>query len=225
MSQPFNIHLPLEVAYKRDVLFALELLDAVTLTRVSQDVTVKADGLNGKPIVNASGFFVWLKEQPGTVNEISIDPGVLPYESVTVPASQVTLPLTTVELQPRVSYPFAAGITGLRGTMIEAVAVLPDSPTPVGDAEVYLRWLDENGIWRDSPTKSKTDKKRGDFVSILRLAPTEKPDLQGSAVTVRLRVIRNGNERGSTDFQLQQGRITDPTTLNPLTFAWDDLLP
>ena len=32
-------------------------------------------------------------------------------------------------------------------------------------------------------------------------------------------------ERRSADFQLVQGRVTDPSTLNAQTFAWDELQP
>ena len=62
MSRPFDVQLPLERAYSRHVLFAVELLDAVTLERVSEGVEVIAEGLHGKPIVNAGGLFVWLEE-------------------------------------------------------------------------------------------------------------------------------------------------------------------
>jgi hypothetical protein len=90
---------------------------------------------------------------------------------------------------------------------------------------VSLRWLDDDDVtWRDAPTISHTNS-RGDFVSILRFAPTEKPNLDNGSVTVRLRVRRNGNERSSADFKLLQGRVTDPSTLDPLTFAWDELQP
>ena len=221
MSRPFVVQL--EQSYERQVLFAVELLDAVSLTRVSEGVKVVADGLQKKPIVNPSGLFVWLREDIAALRKISIDPGVLPYESVEREASQVTLPLTTIELQPRLDYEFAPGITGLRGTLIER-RVTPAEP--VGNAQVNLRWLDDGGNWQDAPTASHTDGKSGDFVSILRLAPKEKPDIDANgAITVRLQVGRDGVNRSSTDFKLLQGRVTDPSALNPLTFAWDELQP
>jgi hypothetical protein len=121
-----------------------------------------------------------------------------------------------------VDYLFAPGITGLRGTLIEERV---DPPVPVQNAEIRLRWLDNDDItWRDAPTISHTNS-TGDFVSILRLAPTEKPNLDNGFLTVRLRVRRNGDERSSGDFKLLQGRVTDPSTLDPLTFAWDELQP
>jgi hypothetical protein len=223
MTRTFDVKLPLEESYRRLTSFAIELLDGVTLARVSDGVKVVADGLSRKPIVNASGLFVWLKEENPSLRKISIEPGQLPYEKVELAPTDLTLPLTTIELQPRADYAFSAGITGLRGTLIEE-RVVP--PTAVPNAEVRLRWLDDNGIWQDAPTTSHTDKKRGDFISILRLNPTEVPDLDSSRmVTVRLRARRNGSERSSTDFKLLQGRVTEPSTANPLTFAWDELQP
>lgn len=224
MSRPFDVKLPLETAYQRLVLFAIELLDAVTLSRISNGVKVVADGLEGKPTVNASGMFVWLKEDIANLRKISIDPGQLPYESRELTFAEVTKPLTTVELQPRADYVFAAGITGLRGRLIEDRASSP--VVPVSDAKVHLRWLDDNGVWQDAPTISDTDKKRGDFVSILRLNPTEVPDIDpGGNVTVRLHARRDSNERTSADFKLLQGRVMEPSTANKLTFAWDELQP
>ena len=221
MSTPFTAQT--EKAYERHVFLAVELLDAVTLTRVSDGVKVVVDGLQGKPIVNSSGYFVWLRENNPTIRKVSVDPGVLPYEAVERDASGVTFPKTTIELPPTVDYSFAPGITGLRGTLIEQNV---NPPQPVGGAEIRLRWLDDNGNWLDSPATSRTKLNSGDFVSILRLAPKEKPDIDANgAVTVRLQVRRNGSTRNSNDLKLLQGRITDPTTLNKLIFAWDELQP
>src|SRR5262249_40503638 len=144
---------------------------------------------------------------------------------VELAAAQVQRPITTVELSPRLDYAFAPGMTGLRGTLIEERVTPPQPPTPVGNAEVHLRWLDDNGHWHDAPTTSHTAKESGDFVSILRLAPTQQQDIDANgAVTVRLQVRRDGlNERTSADFKLLQGRVTDPTPLNPMTFVWDEL--
>lgn len=228
MSRPFEVKLPLENAYQRQSLFAIELLDGVTLERVTQGVKVTADGLQNKPVVNSGGVFVWLQEDITPLQKVTIDPGTLPYEKIEREPADLTLPpdprpLTTIELPPRVDYVFAAGVTGLRGTLIEAKVV---PPVPVENAVVSLRWLDDDGVtWRDAPTISHTNSK-GDFVSFLRFAPSEIPIIDNNnSVTVRLRVRRNGNERSSTDFKLLQGRVTDPSTLDPLTFAWDELQP
>jgi hypothetical protein len=226
MSQRFDVRLPLEESYRRQVLFAIELLDAVTLFRVSQGVKLVAEGLTGKPIVNASGMSVWLEEDFSKLQKISIEPGNLPYEKRELKPAEIKLrpDITTIELQPRVDYAFASGITGLRGTLIEDRTSTP--VVPVSDAEVHLRWLDDNGVWQDAPTISHTDKKRGDFVSILRLNPTEVPDIDpGGNVTVRLHARRDSNERTSADFKLLQGRVMEPSTADRLTFAWDELQP
>ncbi|HEU4869798.1 MAG TPA: hypothetical protein VFT08_02955 [Pyrinomonadaceae bacterium] len=228
MSRPFAVKLPLEQAYTRRSTFAIELLDAVTLARVSQGVTVTAKGLQGKPIINAGGLFVWLLEDLAPLQNVSIDPGTLPYEPIELAPGDLTLPpdprpLTTVELPPRVDYVFPAGVTGLRGTLIESRI---GSTAPVQNAEVRLNWLDEDDVTRhDAPTLTHTNS-TGDFVSILRFAPAEKPNLDNGSVTVRLNVRRDGlTERSSADFKLLQGRVTDPSTLDPLTFAWDELQP
>lgn len=228
MNQPFAVQLPMEEAYSRRVLFGIELLDAVTLSRVSQGVKVVAGGLLGKPIVNTSGLFVWLQEDVTNLRKVSIDPGTLPYEGLELEPAQLHLPpvkpaLTTIELQPKVGYSFASGITGLRGALIEERVNPPQPSTPVRNAAVRLQWLDDDNNWRIAPTISHTDPKRGDFVSILRLSPIEVPHLEKGEVTVRLLASRDGGlERRSDNFRLPQGRVTDPSTSNPLIFAWDE---
>lgn len=213
-----------ELAYTRRMFLAVELLDAVTLTRVSDGVKVEAEGLKGKPIINGSGCYVWLEEESQTVEKITVDPGRLPYETVELDGAEITRPLTTIQLQPRVGYEFVPGITGLRGTLIEGRF---GPVEPVRDGEVRLLWRDDLGVWQDDVrTKSRTDKDSGDFVSVLRLGPNEKPDVDANGeVTVQLHVRRGAQSRTSVDLKLLQGRVTDPTTSNPLKFAWDEMLP
>jgi hypothetical protein len=248
MNQPFAVSL--EQAYTRNVLFAVELLDAVTLSRISQGVEVVAEGLQGSPRLNASGFFVWLQEDFQSLRRLLIRPNPFPYESreypagqprppiravpfpyesQDYPAAQVKRPLTSIELSPLVSYPFAVGTTGLLGTLVEERAADPRISVP--NAEVRLQWLDEDGAtWRDAPVLSHTNE-NGDFAAILRLSPTEIPLLDAKgAVSVHLRVRRNGgNERGSAELKLAQGRVADPSTFpqgkDALLFAWDELQP
>jgi len=145
MSRPFAIQLPVEEAYSRRVLFAIELLDAVTLSRVSEGVKVVADGLLGKPIVNSSGLFVWLEEDIKKLRMVSINPGNLPYEELELDPAKLNLPpvkppFSTVELQPKVGYSFASGITGLRGMLIEEIDGTPPSQHPMSS------WLAEAGF-------------------------------------------------------------------------------
>lgn len=219
MNRPFEVHLPQDKIALRRVLFAVELLDAVTLNRVSQGVDVKAHGLQGKPIVNTSGLFVWLNEDITQLERISIDPRTLPYEKVKLEANQLQLPLTYIELPPRVDYPFGAGITGLRGTLVEERG----RPDAVSNAEVWLLWLDQDGSWHEAPTRSHTTAIGGDFVAILRLAPTDEPLLANRKLTVRVRFKRGDNERSSDEQQLLQGQVTNPSTLEKSIFAWDEL--
>jgi hypothetical protein len=228
MSRPFDIQLPPEQGYRRRGLFAIELLDPVTLERVSDGVKVTGEGLAGKPYVNSSGMFVWLDEDVNKLTKLSIDPKVQPYDKVDLAPADLTLPparppVTTIELPPRVDYPLPAGATAARGTLIEEQVV---PPVPVEGAFVHLRWLDDDGVtWRDARPLSRTNP-RGDFVAVLRLASTDVPHLDvARRLTVRLHVRRGSDKRESVDLQLPQGRVADPSTLSALIVAWDDLRP
>jgi len=229
MTSPSGLQIPIEIAYTRKAAFAIELLDPMTMDRVSDGVTVTATGLRRtKATANMLGLFVWVNEDTSALTKVSIDTGSLPYESIDLTPNDLQLPLTahpltTIQLTPALSYSFARGVTGARGTLLD------DRPThtPLVNAEIHLRWLGADGTtWHDAPIHSHTTKS-GDFVSVLRFAPTDEPHIDNNgAITVRLRVVREGfAERGSADMQLLQGRITDPTTMPALTFAWDELQP
>jgi hypothetical protein len=234
VSRPFEISLPPERGYVRNVLFAVEVLDAVTLERVSDGLEVEAEGLRGKPVVNTSGLFVWLAEDFAPLRKVTIDPRRLPYERFELPRAQVhrAPARNVVELRPRADYPFSAGTSGLRGALIETRPVPPGRPTPVAGAEVQLLWLDEDGItWRDAATTATTGA-AGDFVAVLRFAPAQAPRLDTSgALSVRLLATRGGVTRTSAALALPLGRVADPSTFphppgpNPLIFAWDELTP
>jgi len=214
------IRMPLEVAYQRKVLLAVELLDAVTLARVTQGAEVEARGLKGAPIVNTSGLFVWLNEDTGDFRGLAIDPGRLPYEPVTLEAVDVRFPLTVVELSPRADYLFDFGFTALRGRLV--VQRVP--PEPARDGIVNLDWLDVNGAWARSNALSKTSA-MGDFAVALRLGPADEPKLTNGLLTLRLRARRSGGERISAAFDVPPGRVTEPSILDPRIFAWDELNP
>jgi hypothetical protein len=244
------LQIPLELAYERHVLFAIELLDPVTLSRVTREwsvvskglqrpttlprvkrgLTVVAEGLQGKPFVSFGGVFVWLQEDFDRLQKITIDPGDLPYDAVEIAPDQLHRPLMTIELPPRVDYPFPSGVTGLRGTLVEERLLPPNPLTPVAGAEARLSWLDEDDVtWRDAPTVSRTNQS-GDFVVLARLAAADAPKLDAAgALTVRLRFTRNGMSRRSADLKLPQGRIAEPATFSSdaatLVFAWDELQP
>lgn len=228
MTSPNGLQIPIELSFTRTAAFAVELLDPMTMQRVSDGVAVEAVGLRRTAIRNALGLFMWVNEDTAGLTKLSIRTGALPYEDVDLTRSQLRLPpqpnpLTTVQLVPATHYLFAGGVTGMRGTLLEDRV----TKAPVVNADIHLRWLDEDGAtWRDAPIHSHTTA-HGDFVSVLRLASTDVPQLDANgAVTVRLRVLREGMaERGSADVALPQGRIADSASMPPLTFAWDELQP
>lgn len=223
MINAFDLGIRIEQAYRRQVLFAVEVLDAVTLERVSAGIDVTVAGLAGRPIVNSGGLFVWLREGNAAPQGLAIDPGNRPYQAITRGAADMQLPLTRVELPPRRGYPFTSGATALVGMLVLAAAAAPARPDPVTDAEVWLRWLGDDAVtWHDSPTRTRTDA-AGGFVAVLRLAPADVAHVDASgAVTVQLRAQRaGGNDLGSLPFALRQGRVVD--ALPP--FAWDELQP
>ena len=208
-----------ESAYRRNAMLALEVLDAVTLQRVSAGIDVRAEGLRGKPVTNTGGLFVWKQEDMSALQRVVIDPLKLPYEAVRIEAADLVTPIHVVQLPPRASYAFAAGKTAVRSTLIESRA---DTPArPVTDAQVRLVWLDDDGVtWRDAPTLSHTDT-HGDFAAIARLAGNDLPRLDANGdMAVRLRVRRGGAERGSAAIALAPGRLAQPRA-----FAWDELQP
>jgi hypothetical protein len=222
------LQIPFEQAYRRRALFAVELLDAATLERVYRGITVTAEGLRGKPVPNGGGLFVWLEEDFAPLRKVVVEPGLRPYERAELAAAQVQpQKMNTIELAPRVDYPFPAGLTGLRGTLIERRVQPSQVPTSVVNAQVRLRWLDESGAWHDSPTTSHTNVV-GDFAAFLRLIPNEVPQLDpvDRKLSVRLQVSWPGfSDRSSPDFKLIEGRITNPTPDQPQTFAWNELMP
>lgn len=216
MTHPLELAPP-ERAYVRDALFGIELLDAVTLTRVSEGVKVVAEGLRQRePFVNGSGVFVWLDEDFSRLQKVTIDPGLQPYEKIELDPSDVQeLKVTTVELPPSAGYVFAAGMAIIRGLLVEDRT----SRVPVRDARVHLQWLDQNGLFHDAPAAPHTDDKGG-FAAILRFAAADAPEIDPDGLlTVRLRARRGADERGSPDLNLPQGRVADST------FFWDELLP
>ncbi|MET4023172.1 hypothetical protein [Bradyrhizobium sp. S3.2.12] len=218
MSRNFDVYLPLERAYSREAMLAVELLDAVTLERITQGVEVTATGLTGKPIVNYGGLFVWLKEDTTNFQTLLVEPGPRPFERVEIPAAQVNRPLHTVELKPLANYPFSPGITAIRGSLIESVPAQGVAPVPIAKATIRLEWLDEDGAtWKPSPATFVTDKD-GDFTFILRLAPVQVPTLDTLGnMSIRLFAKRAAGAEKHQQFQLLQGRVTDAT------YAWDQL--
>jgi len=219
MARPFDVRLPLEQAYLREAMLAVELLDPVTLERVSYGVKVTAVGLTGTPIVNFGGLFVWLKQPTINFQKIIIEPGTQPFERMEIAAAQVQRPLHTVELKPLANYPFTPGMTAIRGSLYEKKVPAGMTPAPVSGATIRLEWLHEDKVtWIPSPATAVTTAK-GDFTSILRLAPVEVPalDAQGK-MSIRLFAKRAAGGEKHQEFRLPPGRVADET------YAWDELV-
>lgn len=224
MTRPFDVEM--EIGYQRKVLLAVELVDSVTLERVSKGLQVTADGLRGTPFVNNSGFFVWREEDFTGLRRLRVEPGVLPYDPEEVAPADVTRPLKRIDLRPRASYPIPNGVTALRGTLVERIPSSLVKTDPVRNATVGLEWRDDEGKWRNAPVESRTDAVTGDFAAILRLAPSEIPELDAAgAYSVRLRVCRAGVSLVSTERKLTPGRVAEPSIADPLIFTWEALRP
>ncbi|SDJ22398.1 hypothetical protein SAMN04487926_13820 [Paraburkholderia steynii] len=230
MARLFEVRLPLVRAYTRDAMFAIELLDSVTLERVSSGVDVIAKGLLRQPVVNAGGLFVWLTEDLKNLEKISIEPRTVPFEPVEIAAAQVARQLNRVELRPLASYPFAAGTTALRGSVYERRVKLGETPVPIGNATVQLEWLDDDGTTWHAWGSLATTNSAGAFTAVLRLARGQlaqvdqpvradrNPFLDGQGrMTVRLSVRRQTGSRKQAVFPLPLGRVADEV------YAWDEL--
>ncbi len=204
-----------EIAWTRQVMFALELIDPVSFELVSEGVTVKATGLTGRPVLNHSGQFVWLTET-ATPLRVQVDPGALRYEAEDLPAPLPPARLLSVVLRPRPGYVVPGGVTAVASSLYEH---LPTDPVPA-DADAWLQWKDASGgaggAWIDAAPRSHTAAS-GDFLALVRLDASRVPELDASGqLRLRLAFERAGVVRTSADLFLPQGRTAD---LAP--FAWD----
>jgi len=230
MSRRFEVYLPLERAYSREAMLAVELLDSVTLERVTQGMQVTAKGLTGRPIINAGGLFVWLKEDATKFEKLIVEPDGGPFEGTEIPASQVNRPLHQLQLKPLASYPFSPGSTAIRASLHEKRVPLGTKPVPIAGATIGIEWLDDDGVtWHPWQAPAMTNE-AGDFIATLRLARGQSPradqpprsdqqprlDAQGR-MTIRLTAKRATGPQKQKNFQLPQGRVTDET------YAWDEL--
>lgn len=221
MTQAFTVP-PAEAAYDRRVLFAVQLLDPVTLRFVYEGVKVEVAGMQHAPIVSASGSFVWLEQTGATPGMVRVEPGDLPYEKEQVPAPLPPSRLRRITLRPRMGYAFPDGVTAMRSALYETWA---DPPVPVGDQTVRLRWLDDSvmpPVWVDAATATRTDESGG-FVAFLRLLPTMSPAVVAATGYIRLTLSVGpdaGPRSNSNEWSMPQGRTSD---LSP--FFQDDLHP
>ena len=222
MTRTFDTYLPPEKSRVRRVRLAAEVFDGVTLSRVSDGLTLTAQGLLGAPIVNAGGLFVWLEESGRDPVSISVDPGWLPFDPQVANVPALPERLVRVELAPQRAYPFAGGATGIRGRLIQKRN--DDPPLPVARAPVWLQWIDDTQagtIWIDAPLRGRTDD-NGDFAAIARFTPTQVPrlDAQGR-LRIRLAATQAGITLKSPELQVAEGRVTDV----PKAFAWNEFQP
>jgi hypothetical protein len=221
----------------RSVQLAVEVIDAVTLNRVTDGLAVTVDGLSSAPIINSGGQFVWLLPRQGgpfptpVPVRVSVDPGRLPFgpARVDLPAVLPSPPLIRVELPPRRDYPFAAGVGGIRATLVRD---LNDSPLqPLTGVPVWLQWQDASSTtkpWMDAPGRSTTDAS-GDFVAVVRLTGAQQPVLVTNQLNLRLVATYTSVTQHSNPFQVPQGRVIDlpdPAALNKKpAFAWTGFSP
>ena len=205
---------PVERAYQRKVLFAAEVLDGVTLGRITNGIKVSASAMQGDPVVNASGMFVWLDDgRPLVPQQLTVDPGLLPYQGASAAAPMPPSRLVQIQLAPGRGYAFQPGTTALRFSLIESNV---GAPVAAPDTEVFLRWFD-SGAWIDAPLRSRTDAK-GDASVAMRFGRSDEPgkDADGR-LRVRLCARRAGATIMSAEFALPEGRVLDiaaPFALN-----------
>ena len=223
---------------RRRVLFAVEVVDPVTLDVRYDDLTVRARGLTQEPSINRSGRFVWLREGDSWPGAITVTPGRLPFATQVAPAPprpndlDAALPaqrLVRVTLRPTAAYAFEAGVTAVRGFLCEDAA--PSSP-PVAGALVQLAWQDaDTGAWfpppppalpfagagglTPSPNEPETDSD-GQFAAFLRLprGGLAEPDLSNGLLKVRLQFTRGVflpvTRATPPDFEFLPGTNTNP---------------
>jgi hypothetical protein len=211
----------------RVILVAVELVDPVTLSRAVPGVSVSAQGLAGRPIVNLSGRFVWLAEGEAWPTTFTIDPGNQPYERENAypapprPADLLNASsgerLARITLRPTAAYPFSDGVTAVRGSLRETPG--PKSAA-VADAEVWIRWADDaptGPVWLDAPVRTRTNR-AGDFAAFLRLPSKARPAVENGKLRLRIAVSRAGQIRQKAA-RVPDGRVYDL----PDTLAWSAL--
>ena len=230
MTRHFAVRLPLDVAYTREGMLAVEVLDAVTLERVTQDIEVIAKGIAGKPVVNHGGLYVWVKQDASGFAGLVVNPLTAPFERVELTAAQVNRPLHSVQLHPLASYPFAPGSTAIRGRLVESDGMPAQVPrVPIAAATLRFEWLDDDGATWHAWQAPRTTTTTGDFTAMVRLArgrvhadgsppKPDEPRLDADGnLSIRVTATRANGAQKQKIQPLPQGRVTDKT------FAWDAL--
>lgn len=187
----------------RVAVIAVELLDPVTLSLVSKDIKVEAEGLTGTPVINLSGRFVWFSEGERWPTRFFINPGHLPFEKDIASAPEKPLTpgepkpsedrLVRITLRPTTAYPFTEGVIAVRGQL--RWTKNKDS-LPVTDADVWIRWLNfpitgNSEEWVNAPLRARTNQ-FGEFVALLRLpadaTPFEKDGNRVKNANLKIRI-------------------------------------
>jgi hypothetical protein len=226
---------------RRRVLFAVGLVDPLTGQFISSGIKVSVDGLVRPPIVNRTGYFVWLVEGDARPSKVTVTPDGAPYEHETVavgtlpppPPEDPSLPINPddapnrrlhIYLRPTGAYPFPDGAIIVRGKLRETAA--PNAPV-VTDARIGLDWKSDTADWIPSPAAAATSE-HGEFAAALALAPgakLEKPD--NKTIGLRVRCERAGVVRATEEIVLPPPDDTVTVQRNTIfigkPIAWNEL--
>jgi hypothetical protein len=191
----------IEIAFTRTVAIAAEIVDGISLRRVTSDIVVAATGLSRAPVVNASGLWVWLAEAGANATAITVASPRGAYSDATgVPVAPPDR--CRIELAPTPKYQFPSGSTAMRGTLVETAG----PAVAVAGASVRLQWQDDTG-WNDAPLVSLSDV-NGNFAAALRLANGAEPHTAADGLlNVRLRIDRAGESRVGGQLSLRPGAV------------------
>lgn len=215
-----------EQAFQRQAILGIELIDGVTSQRIYEGLQIKAVGLTGRPRLNASGLFYWLRTSPNqNVTAIEVKPGDRPYEPllITDPIqlnSDTRPPILKLELMPKTDYPFPMGTTGWIGRLVERLD--GSEKIAVLDAVTRIQILID-GAWVDSRLTSTTNA-RGEFAAIFRMPlAASNVDLTQIIYSFRLQITRGDVTRLTDPHDQRLGQIEWPTVDSPHVLAWDSL--
>lgn len=229
---------------RRRVLFAVALVDPLSGQLISSGMQVSVDGLIRRPIVNRSGYFVWLVEGDARPSIVTVVPDGAPYEGETVavgtlpapPPEDASLPIDPADepnrrlqifLRPTAAYPFPDGAIVVRGKLRETAA--PNAPA-VPDARIALEWKSDTAKWMPSAAAAATSA-HGEFAAALTLPPGAKPERAATKIIgLRLRCDRAGTVRVGSEIVLPPAP-GDPISSDRNSYflktpvAWNQLQP
>lgn len=212
---------PSETGYLRNVLFAVEVLDAVTLARITHGLTLTASATDAPPIVNYSGLFVWLDDgKPAAGRQITVDAGRLPYQGATIAAPAAPTRLVTIRLAPGRAYVYPPGLTVLSASLFESDTA---PRVPLASVEVWLEWLgpgDSGTTWSAAPDRVRTDAEGFAKVPLHFRKDDEPARDKSGALLARVAASRNGSTGSLALEPLVEGRVSNLRHL-----AWDQFKP